>query len=169
MIKSDLDASFDECRAELLNYKLDEILSFYEDDFGEDVANEVEKNIIFEIGEENPNYHTLLEEKIIYLWYELIDSNIIGLEEGLKEVPPTIDFSDISIELSELKTKAIKNRKKVATLKDIYSNDISKIKIKTKSRIDVDRNIQSLKKNQIWKDRFFAAFLGILLLYFSLN
>ena len=152
MIKSDLDNSLEKCRAELLNYKLDEILSFYEDDFGEDVAKEIEKNTLFEIVEGDPNYHTLLKNKIIYLWYELVGSIIDVLEEGLEEVPPTIDFSDINIELSEIKKRVLKNRKQIETLQEIYFNDISKIKIKVKSRIDVNREIHDLKNKQTKTD-----------------
>ncbi len=35
--------SFEKCRKELLNYKFDEILDFYAEDFGDVVADELKK------------------------------------------------------------------------------------------------------------------------------
>ena len=73
------------------------------------------------------------------------------------------------MELSDLKTIAIQNRKNIETLRDIYFNDLYKIKVKTKTRIEVDRNNQDIKTRNDRKDKLFALVLGIIFVYIGLN
>jgi hypothetical protein len=150
-------------RGELLNYKLDEVLDYYTEDFGEDVANEIEDKIILEIGEDNPEYHSLLERKIIHLWYELISKEIDKFNKTLAKSPNKIDFSDIIFELKSIRDKAKDSITDSSSLRGIYISDIYKIKIKIKSRFEVERNTKTQKR----KDNMFVISVAVIFSIFG--
>ena len=154
----------EDCRRELVNYKLDEILDFYAEDFGGEFADEIENRIISEVGEENPKYYTSLEQKIIYLWFNLVNKVIDRLDKGLTKLPKTLDFSDITIELDKLRKKTKKNRINLYILKEIYFDDINKIKIKVKSRVNVEKNIQKNKREEKHKNWLYSFLSGVFML-----
>lgn len=164
MLKGNQKNSFEECRNELLNYKFDEVLGFYREDFGDEIADELEDKIVSEIGEENPNYHNLLEQKIIRLWYELVNKVIVRLDKGLTELPNTIDSSDITIELEDIRKRGKENRNNFNILKEIYFEDIYKMKFRVKSRLDTAKNIQEEKTKDKHNDKMYAFGLSILML-----
>ncbi len=155
--------SSEKCRKELINYKFDEILDFYAEDFGDAVRDDIENKIISEIGEENPEYYYLFEQRIIRLWYELVYKVADRLDNGLTKLPNTIDFSDITIELENIRKKAKDNRNHFETLKEIYFDDINRVKIRVKSRLDTTRNIQKENNKQKSKDNLINIAINVVI------
>jgi hypothetical protein len=146
---------FKDCEEELLNYKFDEILDYYSINFDDDVADFVENKVILEIGGENPDYESKLNNKIKLLWYELIIKIIDRLHGGLKNYHNSSDFSEIIIELEDIKKRAKEEIHNVNVLKDIYFEDIDRVKIKIKSKKDMVKG-----KN---KEKIVNAFYGLVL------
>ncbi|MCK5031022.1 MAG: hypothetical protein KAR64_06105 [Thermoplasmatales archaeon] len=148
---------FKDCEEELLNYKFDEILDYYSINFDDDFADSIEKKVILEIGEENPEYESELDNRIKLLWYELIIKIIDKLNDGLKDYQTSSDFSEIIIELKDIKERAREELHNIDTLKDIYFKDIEYVKIRIKSKKDVIKNIKKEKK----KEKLFYFILGV--------
>lgn len=144
MPNSNQNNSFKKCRKELLNYKFDEVLDFYREDFGDEIADDIENKTVSEIGEENPDYDNLLEQKIIRLWYELDNKVIDRLNKGLTELPNTIGSSDIIIKLENIRKKIENNSNSFKILKKIYVTDIYKMKFQVKSRLDTAKNVDRI-------------------------
>jgi hypothetical protein len=168
MPEIDQTESIEDLKTELLNYKLDEVLTFYTEDFGGDTSEEIENQVILELNEDNPEFQNLLKKKIIFLWFDLINKVVSRLHQGVNEHPPntTVDFSDIIIEINTIKEKARENLNDFEALKNLYLDEVDKLKIRVKSKLEVAKNLREEKKMDNWKAyglSFFTLFLGYFL------
>ena len=171
MLHNEIDTSKElkeeliDCHDELLYYKYDEVIDYYANNFGSSVADKLDEKMSLKLDENNPKFPELFERTILRLWfglnYRIIDRINVGLKN--KGIPKKIDFSDIVVELENMKEKTELNKDDFEELKAIYFDDIEPIIFRIKSRIIAAKYDEKEKKKYFVYGILISALLSTIL------